>query len=85
MLLLLSIVLNMTSPFVPYLDTDYAFHYNYTGAVIEGRPLIAFTSIEDSLSIDSLSNIYPTVIAVDSITFETLVDNPEEFCERFRR
>lgn len=85
LLLAASILTISSSPTVPYLDTDYTFHYNYTGAVIEGEPMIGFTCITDSLDVDSLAAIYPAVVTLGEEIFEEMLDNPEEFCERFRR
>jgi hypothetical protein len=84
-LLFLVILVAPPPPIVPYLDTDYTFHYNYTGAVIEGEPMIGFTCITDSLDVDSLAAIYPAVVTLGEEIFEEMLDNPEEFCERFRR
>lgn len=85
MTLTLLLLLTLDSPFVPYIDTDLNVHMNYTGAVTEGEPYIALTRLSDSLSIDSLAQIYPTVVTLGDEQFEELVDNPEEFCERFER
>jgi hypothetical protein len=86
MILLFLVILTFSSPpIVPYLDTDYTFHYNYTGTVIEGEPMIGFTCITDNLDMDSLATIYPTVVTLGEDIFEEMLDNPEEFCERFRR
>jgi hypothetical protein len=35
--------------------------------------------------VDSLAAIYPAVVTLGEEIFEEMLDNPEEFCERFRR
>jgi hypothetical protein len=61
-------------PFVPYIDIEGIFYANYTGMVVEGIPNVAFTCVQDSLSLDSLLEIYPCVSLMDSIVFYNFVE-----------
>jgi hypothetical protein len=65
-------------PFVPYIDTEGIFYANYTGMIVEGIPNVAFTCVQDSLSLDSLLELYPCVSLMDSITFETFIEGKLE-------
>jgi hypothetical protein len=65
-------------PVVPYIDTTGNFCMNYTGACVEGIPCVAFTNGSDSLDIDSLLTIYPTVIIMDEEAFEQFVSQKLE-------
>jgi len=73
LLLILSTLLGLEKAFVPYLDTVGQFHPNYTGQCVEGTPLIGYTLIGDSLGIDSLLEIYPSVVLMDSLAFNNLM------------
>lgn len=85
MLLITLLLVTSSTPFVPYLDTNYEFHMNYTGERVSGEPMIAFTCSDDSLSLDSLATYYPSVVQLSEEQFSELIDNPNEFCERFGR
>ena len=54
------------SPIVPYIDTEGNFRMNYTGECVNGIPNVAFTCAEDSLNMDSLMLIYPTLVTIET-------------------
>jgi len=68
------LLLIIDSPIVPYIDTDNNFHANYTGMCTEGEPVVAFTNSADSLNIDSLLIIYPSIVTMDSLAFIEFVE-----------
>lgn len=73
LVILLNILVGLELPKVPYLDTENIFHANYTGQHVEGTPMVAFTNIADSLNVDSLLEIYPSVVSMDSLAFVDFV------------
>jgi hypothetical protein len=75
MLVILPIILvGLELPLVPYIGIDNSFYPNYTGHCVECEPMVAFTNISDSLNVDSLLEIYPSVVSMDSLAFVEFVE-----------
>jgi hypothetical protein len=71
-------LLRSDHPIAPYFDIEGNFRFNYTGACVEGVPNVAFTSTADSLDIDSLLGIYPTVITMTDEAFTAFIEEQIE-------
>jgi len=72
--ILLTILVGLQIPLVPYIGTDGNFYPNYTGMCTQCEPSIAFTNRSDSLNVDSLLIMYPSVVVMDSLAFVEFVE-----------
>lgn len=59
---------------IPYIDIEGNFQINYTGMCINGEPMVGFTCSEDSLNLDSLLEIYPSVSIMDSVVYYQFIE-----------
>ena len=59
---------------LPYIDIEGNFYVNYTGMCTGAEPSVGFACTEDSLDMDSLLLIYPTVSVMDSVVYGRFVE-----------
>ena len=59
---------------LPYIDAEGDFYMNYTGMCTESDPTLGFVCSIDSLDLDSLLEIYPSVVVLDSLSYYQIIE-----------